>query len=105
MLVYCKIAQAHFIQQVILFFKNTYPCLKGILLDKSGSLTDEHVDAAQYLIGENEPGIGGLNSTNYHDVHWVTSSSKKIVVYESLSTGLNVSLVWVIHYKHKISLS
>ena len=89
--------------------------LKDILQDKSGWLTDEHIDAAQYLVGELNPGVGGLNSVitmthrsqfalphdqnhtiQCHNIggHWVTSSSTtgKVIVFDSLGTGLNASL-------------
>ena len=89
--------------------------LKEILLNKCGWLTDEHIDAAQHLIKDLKTGVGGLNSTvimthrsrfalaheqnmtiQCHNIggHWVTSSSTtgRVIVYESLSTNLNAAL-------------
>ena len=90
--------------------------LKDILLSKHGWLTDEHIDAAQYLMRELGTGVGGLicvpamtyscsrfavvqdpnQVIQCHNIggHWVTSSSTtgNILVYESLSTSLNDSL-------------
>lgn len=94
--------------------KLTYE-LRDILLCKFGWLTDEHIDAAQHLIREQNPGVGGLNciaATTHcsrfalpHDphhtiqcqnrgAHWLTSTSisGKVVVYESLYRSLNESL-------------
>ena len=83
------------------------------LMKDSGWLSDAHIDAAQRLLLK-ETGIGGLNDivlmTHFkkskvnvakkdspvvqcHNIggHWVVSSSKHgtVIVYESLSTGLN----------------
>ena len=94
--------------------KPTYD-LRDELLSKLGWLTDDHIDVAQHIMHEQNPGVGGLRSivatTHYsrfalpHDpphviqchnrgAHWVTSSSisEKVVVYESLYRSLNESL-------------
>ena len=94
--------------------KLTYE-LRDILLNQLGWLTDEHIDAAQHLIKELNPRVGGLNciaATTHcsrfalrHDphhtiqchntgAHWLTSSSisGEVVVYESLYRSLNESL-------------
>ena len=94
--------------------KLTYE-LRDVLMSKFGWLTDDHIDAAQHLIKEQNPQVGGLNciaatthcsrfalphdphhAIQYHNrgSHWLTSTSisGKVVVYESLYRSLNESL-------------
>ena len=90
--------------------------LQDTLFDSNGWLFDEHIDAGQDLLKSLGNGIAGLNNTiamahcklinvareNHQAIqchntgnHWVVSSSingGNVVVYESMSTGLNRSL-------------
>jgi len=91
---------------------------QAVLINHNGWLGDDHMDAAQRLLKKHNPTIGGLNdivlmtyfqrgkleiATNAsltiqcHNIggHWVVSSSSKgrVTVYESLSTGLNKTLL------------
>ena len=98
--------------------------LRDILLAGFAWLTDDHIDAAQHLIKELNPRVGGLNyiaATTHrsrfapaHDanhaiqchnigLHWVTSSSisGKVVVYESLYRTANESLKRQLVYTYK----
>ena len=89
---------------------------KDVLLNLNGWLSDDHIDAAQKLIGDLGTGVGGLNTVvavtysnklinipenitqaiQCHNIghHWVVSTSitGEIVVFESMSTNLNSSL-------------
>lgn len=87
-------------------------------MNEKGWLTDEHVDAAQWLLKSENTGVGGLNDvvamTHFkktwvniakangrtiqcHNIggHWVTSTSVNdmVTVYDSLSTRLNKILL------------
>ena len=91
---------------------------QAVLTNHAGWLSDDHMDAAQHLLKKHNATIGGLNdivlmtyfqkgklevATNAgltiqcHNTggHWVVSSSVKgrVTVYESLSTGLNKTLL------------
>lgn len=98
---------------------NLTSTLRDTLMSESGWLTDDHVDAAQRLLKSENATVGGLNDvvamTHFkkktrvdiakadgrtiqcHNIggHWVTSSSVHgmVTVYESLSTGLNKTLL------------
>lgn len=88
------------------------------LMNHNGWLSDKHVDAAQRLLKSMKTGIGGLNDvvvmTHFkktrvhiatkdcqtiqcHNIggHWVVSTSihGKVTLYESLSTGLNKTVL------------
>ena len=102
--------------------------LHEILIHPLGWLSDEHIDAGQYLIKEMGTGVGGLNCatamSHYRKVtvhptqnqtiqchnigsHWVTSTTiyGSVVVYDSLSSNLNDALKrQLVHlYKHMSS--
>ena len=91
---------------------------QAVLINHDSWLGDDHMDAAQRLLKKQNPAIGGLNdivlmtyfqrgklkiATNAgltiqcYNIggHWVVSSSSKgcVTVYESLSTGLNKTLL------------
>ena len=91
---------------------------QAVLINHNGWLGDDHMDAAQRLLKKHNPTIAGINdivlmtyfqrgkleiATNAgltiqcHNIggHWVVSSSSKgcVTVYESLSTGLNKTLL------------
>ena len=97
--------------------------LRYILLAGFAWLTDDHIDAAQHLIKELNPRVGGLNciAATHHSrfapardanhaiqchnigLHWVTLSSisGKVVIYESLYRMVNESLKWQLVYTYK----
>ena len=98
--------------------------MKNVLLTKFEWLSDDHIDAAQYLIKQLGTGVSSLNciaATTHcsrfavpHDFHqtiqchnigshWVVSSSVsgKLVVYESLYTTVNESLKRQLTYLYK----
>jgi hypothetical protein len=86
--------------------------LREILMNEKEWLSDEHVDAAQWLLKSENPGVGGLNDivvmthlkktrVNFatadgrtiqcHNIggHWVVSTSVhgRVTVYESFTLG------------------
>ena len=70
-------------------------CSEDVLLNLNVWLSDDHIDAAQKLLGDLGAGVGGLNT-----VLAVTYSNKLINVPENITQAIqchNIGHHWVVH--------